>query len=167
MPSEIEQVFRWWNKRKPFIWNFWRLRGCSDGGVGETCKPPDPGLSRYLSAAPIGHTGKHTCLFFFLVTTHISNNYLGQKKSSFKILNRLAILVVAVLQKKTSTFSHFHLILFWFKYFHNCYWLKIWLWSWALTFYWFNFDEKCNWFSLLKDKIFTVPHQILFSGFCF
>lgn len=50
--------------------------------------------------------------FFFLVATHISDNYLGQKKSNLKILNRLAILVVAVLQKKTSTLSHFHLITF-------------------------------------------------------
>ena len=46
------------------------------------------------------------------MAAHISDNYLGQKKSNLKILNRLAILVVAVLQKKTSTFSHFHLITF-------------------------------------------------------
>lgn len=137
MPSEIEQVFRWWNKRKPFIWNFWRLRGCSDGGWGRHVSPLILAF-RVISPQPPSATRASThVFFFFLVTTHISNNYLGQKKSSFKILNRLAILVVAVLQKKTSTFSHFHLILFWFKYFHNCYWLKIWLWSWALTFYWF------------------------------
>lgn len=76
----------------------------------ETDEPPDRGLSRYLTAALTGHPDKHIYLLIFLVATHISDNYLGQKKSSFKILNRLAILVVAVLQKKTSTFSHFHLI---------------------------------------------------------
>lgn len=74
--------------------------------TGETHEPPDRGLSRYLTRTSI------YIFFFFLVATHISDNYLGQKKSNLKILNRLAILVVAVLQKKTSTLSHFHLITF-------------------------------------------------------
>ena len=60
----------------------------------------------------ISHGQAYISFFFFLVATHISDNYLGQKKSNLKILNRLAILVVAVLQKKTSTLSHFHLITF-------------------------------------------------------